>query len=219
MDRESFLGRVRGSLTDASPAEVPQPYRPPESPADGRVDLLVEELEKVGGIVHRAASVEEARSAVLQVLSERDARAVVRTTTSAVRGLELDEALAEAGIKATICDLRHGIPPEELRRAALAADAGITSADYGVAETGTLALLARPGNGRSVSLLPPIHIAVLRAEDIVQELSSLFRAIQQRGELPSALTLVTGPSRTGDIELVLTVGVHGPREMHLVLVG
>lgn len=221
MERARFLSRVRAALADADTPPAAAEYRPPEpSSPDARVERLVRELEAVGGSVYRVASPEEARSAIVEVLKGRGVRRVVRTNTSTLRALGLDGALAEAGIETMVCDLREDGPPrDELRRAALAADAGITEADYGVAETGSLALLARPGNGRSASLLPPIHVAVLAAADLVDELSALFQKVRERGELPSALTLVTGPSRTGDIELVLTVGVHGPGELHLVLVG
>jgi L-lactate dehydrogenase complex protein LldG len=115
--------------------------------------------------------------------------------------------------------LRNDARRDDIRETEFTADCGITSADYGVAETGTLVLLACPGQGRAVSLLPPLHVAVLKATDIEQELSALFdRVREERGSLPSALTFITGPSRTADIELVLTVGVHGPKELHLVLI-
>jgi len=97
-------------------------------------------------------------------------------------------------------------------------DGALGSAGIGVADTGTLALLARRGQGRAISLLPPLHVAVLDARDVVGELAELFERVRERGELPSALTLITGPSRTGDIELVLTVGVHGPGELHVVVI-
>ena len=104
---------------------------------------------------------------------------------------------------------------EVSRSGGAAEDAGV---DYGVAETGTLVLLTRPAEGRAISLVPPVHIGVLRARDIVFELGELFERVAARdGSLPSALTFVTGPSSTADIELVHTVGVHGPRELHLVL--
>jgi L-lactate dehydrogenase complex protein LldG len=92
-----------------------------------------------------------------------------------------------------------------------------------LAETGTLALSTLPGQMRSVSLLPPVHVAVARAEHIVPTMADyllLLRAAapdwQQR--LTSCISFITGPSRTGDIELKLTVGVHGPGEVYLVLI-
>ncbi len=66
--------------------------------------------------------------------------------------------------------------------------------------------------------MPPVHVAVLDSRDVVLELAALFEKVAARDALPSALTFVTGPSRTGDIEQTLTVGVHGPGELHLVLI-
>jgi len=219
MDRDRFLATVRSSLADGGgPPAPPEPYRPPAAPPRGeRIERLAHELEAVGGIVHRAASSSEARVRILEILRERGVRSIVRADTSTMRDLDLDTELGAAGIAVTVCDGRGDVSRDELRRAALAADAGICCADFGVAETGTLALLARPGQGRSVSLLPPLHVAVLDAGNVVQELAALFAEAERRG-MPSALTLITGPSRTGDIELVLTVGVHGPGELHLVLI-
>jgi L-lactate dehydrogenase complex protein LldG len=87
------------------------------------------------------------------------------------------------------------------------ADAGITTADFAIAETGTLVLAASQGRPRATSLVPPRHIAVLSAERIVD---TLFDLVQQLGALPSALTFITGPSRTADIELTPVRGAHGP---------
>ncbi len=142
------------------------------------------------------------------------------STTELVEELDIDDALRERGMTLTACDLRRDNDRERLREMEFSADAGVTSVDYGIAETGSLVVLAAPGNGRAVSLLPLVHIAVLRASDIVYELGALFERIKrEHGKLPSATTFITGPSRTADIELVLTVGVHGPRELHLVLLG
>src|SRR5207249_2523590 len=101
-------------------------------------------------------------------------------------------------------------------QSAFAADLGITSVDWAVAETGTLALCSSSAQGRVVSLLPPRYLAIVEPAQIVPDLFDLFAALEPRKtELPSNLTLVTGPSKTGDIELKLTTGVHGPGEVHL----
>ncbi len=217
MDQESFLGRIRSSLGDQAATPRPASYRPPEPP-DELVERLTTELEAVGGAVYRVASAEEAGDKIRQLLMERRARRVIRGATPLVEGLDLDGKLKDAGMEVTVAALADEASRSTRREAAFLADAGISSADYGVAETGTLALLARPGQGRSVSLLPPVHIAVLDARDVVAELAALFERVTADGKLPSALTFITGPSRTGDIELVLTVGVHGPKELHLIVV-
>jgi L-lactate dehydrogenase complex protein LldG len=185
---------------------------------DALSERFVQELELVDGVVHRASSKEEARQAVSKILSERGAKRVVIANTPLVSDVGLESMVNDAGMETTLCDLRRDGSRERIREAELVADVGITSADYGIAETGTLALLAAPGQGRAVSLLPPVHIAVLRASDVVYELSELFERVgKEHAEPPSALTFITGPSRTADIELVLTVGVHGPKYLYVVL--
>ncbi len=201
------------------PAAAPRQERaaPPKLAARELADRLCLELEAVGGVTHRASSLEEARAHITKVLRGAQARRIVRTRAPALEELGLDRAFFEAGIESFVCDLKADAR-EVIREAAFSAEAGITAVDYGVAETGTLTLLARPAEGRAVSLVPPIHIGVLHARDIVFELGELFERVGARDEsLPSALTFVTGPSSTADIELVHTVGVHGPRELHLVL--
>ena len=221
MERDRFLARIRSSLeasTGPSPHE-PASYRPPPPPdRQQMVDKMVSELEAAGGIVHRAATQTEARDQVLEILDRAGVRSVIRGDTALIRRLELDGALECAGIDVTLGRLSEESVREDLRGAAFLADAGITSVDFGVAETGTLALLAAPGQGRAISLLPPVHVAVLDSSDLVHELAALFEKVAERGSLPSALTFITGPSRTGDIEQKLTIGIHGPAELHLVLI-
>ena len=95
---------------------------------------------------------------------------------------------------------------------------GITLAQAGIAETGTLVLDSQVERNRLVSLVPPVHIAVLDAARIYRTLGETLRVLQSGAELSPAVTFITGPSRTGDIELTLTVGVHGPRELHVIIV-
>jgi L-lactate dehydrogenase complex protein LldG len=94
--------------------------------------------------------------------------------------------------------------------------AEVSEAAYGLAETGSVALVASAQEPRARSLLPEVHISLLREDRILPGLPELFAALG--GELPSALAIVTGPSRSADIEQSLTVGVHGPGEVHVVLV-
>lgn len=95
------------------------------------------------------------------------------------------------------------------------AEAEVSRAIYGLADTGSVVLAASPDEPRARSLLPPVHITLLDEERILPGLAGLFEAVG--GDLPSALAIVTGPSRSGDIEQTLAVGVHGPGEVHVVL--
>jgi L-lactate dehydrogenase complex protein LldG len=111
---------------------------------------------------------------------------------------------------------------QELRTLLARADLGLSGVDYVIAETGTLVLMARAGQMRGVSLLPPVHVAVARTSQVIATLADYLLLAQAGGADPqqyltSCVSFVTGPSRTGDIELKLTVGVHGPGELHLVL--
>jgi L-lactate utilization protein LutC len=109
------------------------------------------------------------------------------------------------------------------RDALFAADLGISGVAYLVAETGSVVVASRPDEPRSLSLLPPVHIAVANRDQLVADLFDLFAALGPGGgtapAMPSCLTLITGPSKTGDIEMKLVTGVHGPGELHVVLVG
>lgn len=93
--------------------------------------------------------------------------------------------------------------------------AGISRALYGLADTGSVVLAASPEEPRARSLLPEAHISLLAEDRILPGLEELFAALG--GDLPSALAIVTGPSRSADIEQRIVVGVHGPGEVHVVL--
>lgn len=95
------------------------------------------------------------------------------------------------------------------------ADAGVSEAAFGLADTGSVVLAASPEEPRARSLLPDVHVSLLREERILPGLDELFAALG--GALPSSLAIVTGPSRSADIEQKLTIGVHGPREVHVVI--
>lgn len=110
---------------------------------------------------------------------------------------------------------------QELIEAAEQADVGITWVDYAIGYTGTVALFNGPATGRSVSLLPPTHIAVMKKSDIVPTMSTVIRNMLERqgqGNLPSAIDFITGPSRTSDIEMDLSIGVHGPFRIWTIVI-
>ncbi|GIO06633.1 lactate utilization protein C [Brevibacillus reuszeri] len=106
------------------------------------------------------------------------------------------------------------------RSYAARADAGIAFAELGVAETGTVVLFNRGDSGRMVSLLPPVFIAVLFENQVFPSLSTAMKKINQDvpEQLPACINFITGPSRTGDIEMDLAFGVHGPGKVHVMLI-
>ena len=97
-------------------------------------------------------------------------------------------------------------------------DVGVSTAQAAIAETGTLVLDSSCERHRLVSLVPPVHIAIVNASAIVETLSDALTLLQQK-EISPAITFITGPSRTADIELTLAIGVHGPQELYVIVDG
>jgi L-lactate dehydrogenase complex protein LldF len=111
----------------------------------------------------------------------------------------------------------------ELRQAFIDAGMGISGGNAGIADSGTIVLVSNEGNGRLVTTLPPVHVAVMGVEKIVPSLEDATKMLQllprsgTSQKLTSYVSFITGPSRSADIELDLSVGVHGPKEVHIVL--
>jgi L-lactate dehydrogenase complex protein LldG len=107
-----------------------------------------------------------------------------------------------------------------LRETIAATPLGLTGVDLALAETGTLILRAGPGKPRSTSLLPACHVAVFDRAALVESLAQVgvFLEAWHADEETRGINFITGPSRTADIELTLTRGVHGPKEVHAIFV-
>jgi L-lactate dehydrogenase complex protein LldG len=146
---------------------------------------------------------------------------VVRSAQPVFKRVAVDAALVEAGVRVVTMARSEGTGTPEGRLMALEADLGITGAEYAIAETGTVALLPGSGLSRLTSLTPPVHLAIVEASTIVEtleELLALRKLAVLRGEdLGSSMNLISGPSRSGDIEQTITIGVHGPKKVHLVV--
>ncbi|MBI3634650.1 MAG: lactate utilization protein [Candidatus Rokubacteria bacterium] len=238
--RAEFFGRIRvemaktRGLFPATPAE-----RPAHAPtiADSITRELAErwpqtlerfqrEFERVGGVFHRVVALGDVPALVGRLARERAARRVVAWHPSAL-GADLTPALGGEGLDAESMPAA-GLGDEraraELRARIAAADIGLTGVDLAVAETGTLVLVSGSGKPRSTSLLPPTHVAVFDRTRLVESLLQVgvFLEAWHTGAPPAArggvINFITGPSRTADIELTLTRGVHGPKEVHAVFV-
>ena len=139
------------------------------------------------------------------------------------------EEIAELFSKVTGEDIPPDIPTmvqvarKRLRQTFIDADVGITGANVAIAETGSIVIVSNEGNARLVSTLPPVHIALLGIEKVVatmDDATSVLRVLSRSGtgqQVTTYISYITGPSRTADIELSLTTGVHGPKEVHIIL--
>ena len=211
MSRDNILHRVRTALGRSAGQAVADPppvrIRIPDVDMERRISTMFARIEALAGTTHRAATPADARAFVA---------AAIEGQTAVASNAPF---LAECGI-AALPGVRSGVTDrEELRALCATADVGITSADYVLADTGSLVMLASPREARLVSLLPPAHIAVVPRERILTGLDELFTILPNPAEVTSSMVLITGPSRTADIEQILVRGVHGPGRITVVVVG
>lgn len=230
--REEIIRDVKRALgregkTDPDPADPPPSSKLADLASQIResceqrrralVEQFESELSRIGVKFHRATNAESAFQYIEQVCLARDSRTIVAWETQEITGIGLGDKLREKGVEF----LTESSGPGFIRRTE-AADIGVSGVDYVLADTGTLVLLTRKGQARTISLLPPVHIAIVRPQQILSGLSDLFPLIRFESlaigiDLSSAITFITGPSRTADIELTLVVGVHGPQQLHVLL--
>jgi L-lactate dehydrogenase complex protein LldG len=230
MEREAFLNRIaerlgRGRVTappTRSEMGVPESYRKDPLGTVGLPADLCEhfkrELENVGGRVAIAQSAAEVDAALRAELSHWGAKRLVSWAKSEFRGWDLGWLWTEGGCTALDSNGGPADVDRQFRRAAFEADIGITTVDFAIANTGTLVVSASTERPRSVSLLPTVHLALVRAAQMVDRMGSVFAAYTTRtGGPPSAVHFITGPSRTSDIENDLTIGVHGPAAVSVIV--
>ena len=176
--------------------------------------LFLEELEALEGSGERVGSVEEVRDYVLSLAQEKGAKRLLRWDDEELERLDVDRPLTEAEVEVAVWrDLN------DFREVSVEADIGLTTAEWAVAETGSLILAGGPGRGRTVALLPPTHVAVIPVERVLSTVSEAIEKYAEAERLPANVCFHTGPSRSGDIEMSLTIGMHGPGDVRVVLVG
>ena len=229
--RARMLANIRSGLANSramlaaeaeKAAHAPPPFVHPRQ--DDLAEQFAAELTRLAGHVHRCTSDGAALEAIGTILEQHNATQVIAWDRAAIGLPGLDDLLGEVG--ARVLDGQIADRGDERAAYLQALDPApicISGADAAIAESGSLVLRSGPGRGRLASLLAPAHIAVLRRAQIVRGLGEALALMQQRhGQNAfvdsSNLTLITGPSRTGDIEQTLTLGVHGPREIHVVLI-
>ncbi len=211
-DREVVLARLRAGTARTAPPNLAHPAPPPTAAApaprfrllDGDrplAEVFAETAAAAGCTVHSGAV------DVADLVDRLGVRTAVATTEPAVAAL-VDELWA-AGVE--IADAAD-------RDAAATADLGVTGCRAAVAATGSVVVGSDVPGARWASLLPRVHLCVVAASQVVGAPGDVLRPLGHAGALPAALAFVTGPSRTGDIEQLLTRGVHGPVAVEVVLV-
>lgn len=153
-------------------------------------------------------------------------KSVVAWKHPLIEELNLSEVLSKQNVPVCMAELGNidGKEAETkrggLRKQVIDSYIGITSADFCLAETATLVMKTRPGQARSVSLVPSVHIAIIRKRQIIENLKELYTVLkldpkEEKEGLTNCMMLISGPSKTADIELVMVHGAHGPYELYL----
>lgn len=212
MDRTSFLARLPRTLPARSPGLL--------LPELEKIDLVAHfshRLTSVDGVVHGPLPSVSISDLVISILSEYGAREYLGWDDVGVPGIhQRMQAVGLTRLDGHMPD--HG----EWRRRHLSGYrnlvAGLTGADAGLAETGSIVLRAAPGKPRMASLIPLVHVAVLSVDRLSRSLCHYAADHPAAIEGTSNLVIITGPSRTGDIEQQLNLGVHGPKHVHVILV-
>lgn len=216
-DVQRFIAEIRGRRSRAA---APTPLPPDLEPALRQVDATADLLPRFAAAARRAlidtsvCGTSDWPAVAAAALAETSVRSVVLAPASldprfARRRDELVEALAARGIA-----VHEGFNDDTL----FSVDAGLTGVLCAVAETGSLVCPSGSGCPRGVSLIPPALIAVLHADQIVPDLIDAFDRIAPRVEACSNVNLITGPSKTADVEGVLVTGVHGPGRVCAIVV-
>jgi len=204
--RDRILERVHSRLKRPTPVSVTRPERtqaPMARPVTNVLQDFIARAESLQSTTDHVADLNAVPAAVAQYLQ--------------ARGLPLKSVIWPS-LKALdwfSCGLTaEARPPVSEDRL------GITETFCGIAETGTLLLHSGVDHFSTTSLLPETHIAVLRVDRIVERMEQAFALMQSElGQLPRATNFISGPSRTADIEQTIVIGAHGPRRVHIILVG
>lgn len=221
-----MLHKIRHACAGADPVELPGEV--PEFPHySDPVEKFRQELERVGGVFLDGRRSEELSGALSLVLKQSDSTEIywegeemfqrhgisftLRDPEAFAKGALLYSFHFRQQVKFPVILNSKPCERSDLARISLSA----SGARFGVAETGTVVHEVKAGRGRLLSLLPPAHLVFLSERDLLMNPAVLFGSMPPgRG---SALTLVTGPSRTSDIERTLVVGVHGPQKLFVIL--
>lgn len=226
-EREKFLNRIKTSLRHtylpAANSEHPGSFQgytyQADAPAEQLVESFAQELQALSGHVHVAQDAESLVLVILKILQSHQTERIIAWDDAELGLPWLRGALAQAGITVEDSHIPADSFDRQVRMAALdGVLVGLTGAQAGLADTGTLALVSGPGKGRLASLLPPIHIALLPPQKLYPSLPAFLAAHPTIATAGSNLVFITGPSRTADIELTLSMGVHGPKEIHVVII-
>lgn len=218
MKEADFLQRIREqkllTATQQHPGRYPRPVR---TLPDDLVNEFDRQLTAVGGHFYFVKDTAETHLQLREIIHHLRQKGItlhqaVISSHPILNELALDNLLHHLELNTAT------LPSASFR--VQDADVGLTGVEYAIASSGTIVMAASPQHPRSASLLPPVHIAIVRQNQLLPDLAALSEQLKRDfPERPSSgLALITGPSRTADIEQTLSIGVHGPGELHILMI-
>ena len=222
--REEILGRIREALKVTAPKPHfkseslgathsinAKPWLPDGGETESaRLELLSENLAKLKANLIRVPNADAANQALAQISQTKNWKKV------AYHSHPLVSPAAEA-LPCEKWEVGASLDKQKLE----GCDAGVTSCEALVSQLGSILVSSESSGGRSLSILPHVHVVIATTDQVVADLETCFKQVleKHRSKLPSMLSFITGPSRTGDIERILVLGAHGPKELYVILIG
>jgi L-lactate dehydrogenase complex protein LldG len=223
-EREKILGRIREALTVSAPSPGQHHAGASHAPSEAEAATHIREwLPAVGDSFEEHVALFAKNSADLKSdfhLLDSQEELIAEITKIARNWKKIASHrdpltdLVCRTLNLPVCLTDDGYDKSELE----ACDAGITSCDALIAQTGSVLVTSRSAGGRALSALPPHHVVLARRDQLLPDLGAAFELLAQRYSMdyPSFISLITGPSRTGDIERILVLGAHGPKQLTIL---
>ena len=211
--REEILGRLRTAKRQVSPAEPAAGDA--GQPAKGEVEVFRREAQIVSAKVTVVPNKDAIAQGVSELLGDREVKSLLVVEDERFDSTALKKAAKELGAEYIST---WELSEKEYLEKAFTCDVGITCCDWGVAETASVVIFHRLNAPRLPSVSPPIHIGILYTGKLLKSMKDLDLVIKQQKHMPSAVSIISGVSRTADILLTPTLGMHGPLEVGIILV-
>ncbi len=241
-NKSEFLTRVRGALGRSHPilhtpdhpalksniARQKEKIRTVHARNEARIttniNRLIENASFASWNVHRVSNYDDAATVVAEVARSNKIKSVIRSAEEIFKKIDVDRSLRSVGAPPTILASNRTRRRNQLKDIAFRSEMGISGVAYAIAETASCVVIPRKGVARLTSLAPSVLVLLVETTQILETLDDFFaitrlKRMESRSSGPNYYNFISGPSRTADIEQTLTVGVHGPGVVHMVIVG